>query len=63
MIQNAAKILQISSKIKLISTNPKVQTIPLFGDISKTYDILGWKPILSPSEILASMVRELRNVD
>jgi nucleoside-diphosphate-sugar epimerase len=63
VIQNAAKILQISRKIKLISTNPTFQTIPLFGDISKTYDILGWKPILSPGEILASMVRELQNVD
>jgi len=63
VIQNAAKILQISCKIKLISTNPIVQTIPLFGDISKTYDNLGWKPTLSPGEILASMVRELRNVN
>jgi hypothetical protein len=24
---------------------------------------LGWKPIFSPGEILASMVKEVRNVD
>jgi nucleoside-diphosphate-sugar epimerase len=63
VIQNAARILQISCNIKLISTNPANQIIPLYGDISKTYDILGWKPILSPGEILASMVQEVLNVE
>lgn len=63
VIQNTAKILQIPCNIKLISTDPADQKIPLYGDISKTYDILGWKPILSPGEILAAMVKEIRNVD
>ena len=61
VIRDCAEILGMSIHIEIVSTNPTDRKIPLYGDISKTFDILGWEPRTTPGEILASMVKEIRN--
>lgn len=61
VIRNCAEILGMSNHIELVSTHPTDREVPLYGDISKTFDILGWEPRSTPGGILASMVKEIRN--
>ena len=61
VIRNCAEILAIPDRLELVSTLPTDRGVPLHGDISKTYDLLRWKPKATPSEILASMVWDLQN--
>jgi nucleoside-diphosphate-sugar epimerase len=57
IINETSKILKISEFNEIISTNPGKTSIPLYGDIKETINALDWSPKISPSEILASMIK------
>jgi nucleoside-diphosphate-sugar epimerase len=63
VIHDTAETLGMKDNIELISTHPTNRLIPLYGDISNTFEILKWLPVSTPSEILAKMVKMVRNVD
>lgn len=57
IINETSKLLKISELDEIISTNPSKTSIPLYGDIKETINALAWSPKISPSEILASMIK------
>jgi nucleoside-diphosphate-sugar epimerase len=57
IINETSKLLKISELDEIISTNPGKTSIPLYGDIKETINALDWSPKISPSEILASMIK------
>lgn len=57
IINETSKLLKISEMDEIISTNPGKTSIPLYGDIKETINALDWSPKISPSEILASMIK------
>lgn len=57
IINETSKLLKISELDEIISTNPGKTSIPLYGDIKETINALAWSPKISPSEILASMIK------
>jgi nucleoside-diphosphate-sugar epimerase len=63
VIRNTAEILGMQDTFELFSTHPTDRLIPLFGDISNTFEILKWRPVSTPSEILAKMVKIVRYSD
>lgn len=57
IIQETLEKLGMSHSIEIISTDKTSSGVPLHGDISDTSDLLGWSPIMTPSEILTAMTR------
>ena len=57
IINETSELLKISELDEIISTNPGKTSIPLYGDIKETINALAWSPKISPSEILASMIK------
>jgi nucleoside-diphosphate-sugar epimerase len=57
IIQETLEKLGISQSIEILSTDKTSSGVPLHGDISDTNNLLGWSPIVTPSEILTSMTR------
>jgi len=59
VIRSAAGILGIRDSIELISTHPTDRMIPLYGDISETFETLEWSPTATPAAILVKMVKKI----
>jgi nucleoside-diphosphate-sugar epimerase len=57
IIKETVKLLGMPGLVEIISTDPSKTSIPLHGNIKETVNTLGWSPKISPSEILASMIR------
>jgi nucleoside-diphosphate-sugar epimerase len=57
IINETTKLLGMQELSEVISTQPGKISIPLHGNIKKTIDTLNWSPKVSPSELLASMIK------
>ena len=57
IIKETLKLLGMPELDEIISTNPSKTSIPLHGNIKETVNTLRWSPKISPSEILASMIK------
>ena len=61
IIEDAVVNLGLSELDEIRSAKLSDGSIPVHGDISKTVEVLGWSPKLSPSEILSAMVEKLND--